>query len=1024
MDLGSVLCWPAGKRATVIVSHCEQRGIHTFGREVPSGVPVAFCHEGRLDEHERMVLYNAMKSGRTIEQAWILEVDPRFPPLGSRNPTIMDLGYNHDVLCGLGGFTSALSFLSFRTVSAVDWTSLATSAYALNHVAPVIKGDIGCPDTVYQMHVLQNEVRVQPLISAGVPCQPLSCQGYQQKGADERSATMPAVLRAALALGAAGLVLECVPEALTDHGTQAALQEYAKLTDSVIHQRVLHLHSCWPARRSRWFATVTPRQFEFTGFPDLPVISPAPALGDLFPLDPWPAWSLDEEEQLKWTSMEQQVYHDPAFGPVERRLNMFEPCPTALHSWGSALYPCPCGCRKQGLSAHMLRRKGLRGIEIKSGCWPYVSRHMHPRELQLILGFPPLEAILEDCRAQLVLFGNAVSPIHGLWIFSHLQCSLGFLESGLTPRDTLREYLSMILHQRDISWPSPEPGVASLQVQCKDVCTEVTFNTTQRVKDLITAESQLSDHTAIKVFCEGVELPEWAYLQQRCYQLIVQPAGTVTHRPVPVIVEHLGVRTLYLVPMGFSYHTLMNWVGIHDFLGLVDSDAASIDPHEVVQPWRTVVVWLDPDALDFELSLRLSGLGLVEPGKHGLQISRPWCCTGLWHLDQIACSDLLLSWTGLGFGALTCWLPWFSEAVLELWPCTMDDHLRTWLEPPNAQVFAIVWESWGWNLVKFDLTATKLQVVFFEPDQRASCVVSHLAFRVKNVSARLDYQEEHFLLRGFDETVGSLNRVFEMLDGALGLPPAVAAALKQTRAMRMKPTEREDVTCWPSPTLQNLRTGLTVKFVLDFARAIASSARVPVPQSQIKVVCLQEHRDFLTCELAAFSPELPPMWVFILVDHHWTLVKCSLQGRTLSIVQYDGLAQTPISRLAPLACALKRSWNADSVILSTTWDFPQHEADSCGTIALAHFAYHVGAISYEQATCFENLHASLAVCSHMAMFQGPVGFGADEAAVAGSLEQILPSKGVPNEAVKPRINAAIKVFGVKALQQATTAKNP
>ena len=60
----------------------------------------------------------------------------------------------------------------------------------------------------------------------------------------------------------------------------------------------------------------------------------------------------------------------------------------------------------------------------------------------------------------------------------------------------------------------------------------------------------------------------------------------------------------------------------------------------------------------------------------------------------------------------------------------------------------------------------------------------------------------------------------------------------------------------------------------------------------------------------------------------------------------------------------------------------------------------------------------------MAMFQGPVGFGADEAAVAGSLEQILPSKGVPNEAVKPRINAAIKVFGVKALQQATTAKNP
>ena len=90
---------------------------------------------------------------------------------------------------------------------------------------------------------------------------------------------------------------------------------------------------------------------------------------------------------------------------------------------------------------------------------------------------------------------------------------------------------------------------------------------------------------------------------------------------------------------------------------------------------------------------------------------------------------------------------------------------------------------------------------------------------------------------------------------------------------------------------------------------------------------------------------------------------------------------------------------------------------------MAHFAYLIEAITYEQAMTFEQLHDSLAVCSSLQGFPGPIGFGPEDAAIIQSLEQILPAKGVPDSEVKARAQAAIKAFGHKAIQQALEAKN-
>ena len=83
--------------------------------------------------------------------------------------------------------------------------------------------------TVYSMHLKQLEFGRQPMLTAGTPCQPLSKQGHQKGPDDIRSQTLPAVLRAAHLLGSAGLVLECVPEALNDPSTQCALGDFAAI---------------------------------------------------------------------------------------------------------------------------------------------------------------------------------------------------------------------------------------------------------------------------------------------------------------------------------------------------------------------------------------------------------------------------------------------------------------------------------------------------------------------------------------------------------------------------------------------------------------------------------------------------------------------------------------------------------------------------------------------------------------------------------------------------------------------------
>ena len=121
---------------------------------------------------------------------------------------------------------------------------------------------------------------------------------------------------------------------------------------------------------------------------------------------------------------------------------------------------------------------------------------------------------------------------------------------------------------------------------------------------------------------------------------------------------------------------------------------------------------------------------------------------------------------------------------------------------------------------------------------------------------------------------------------------------------------------------------------------------------------------------------------------------------------------------------MKKAWNAETISVSISWIIEQSRGDSCGTVALGHFALLSDLITYEQAMHFEQLHSCFAVGSCLL---GPCrlsGFGPDDRSVAADLAKILPSKGVPEDQLKERTQAALKAFGAEAIAKALRTNNP
>ena len=182
----------------------------------------------------------------------------------------------------------------------------------------------------------------------------------------------------------------------------------------------------------------------------------------------WPQTDLD---QILLSLYELMKFAEYVQGGIQTcYLDASSTLPTTLHSAGNQLYPCKCGCRP-ALSIQRLQKRGLYGVLIPMGSfvrhenqWWEECRYPHPQELFYLNGGLPSFDFSPDLRLGMAGVGQCVSPIQGLWIFSHIGAHLArFLQTRpIDPVNALTDYLAALIQARDSSWTLPpqptEPG--------------------------------------------------------------------------------------------------------------------------------------------------------------------------------------------------------------------------------------------------------------------------------------------------------------------------------------------------------------------------------------------------------------------------------------------------------------------------------------------------------------------------------------------------------------------------------------
>ena len=104
---------------------------------------------------------------------------------------------------------------------------------------PTLLGDVTDPSIVGQIRSI---CPIAGVLAGGIACQPYSRLGAQQMQLDQRSLTLPGILKIEFQGRFPIILLECVGEALSCSWVQALLQQFCQATGYVLSQDLIHLH--------------------------------------------------------------------------------------------------------------------------------------------------------------------------------------------------------------------------------------------------------------------------------------------------------------------------------------------------------------------------------------------------------------------------------------------------------------------------------------------------------------------------------------------------------------------------------------------------------------------------------------------------------------------------------------------------------------------------------------------------------------------------------------------------------------
>ena len=370
----------------------------------------------------------------------------------------------HEVIemcCGFGGMHQGMAALGYRPVVAVDSNERMLKLYGNQCEATQVLGDVNDLSTLQKVWKAGKGAGT---LAAGFACQPFSVLGDRRGGSDPRAACLTGILASAFLLQVQSVILECVQPAALNTFVQGELQRFLDVSGFACTQCDLQLDSIWPSRRNRaWWLLTSPLigKIPLYALPKLQVVT---KVRHIIPaLQPWDA---SDEDDLALMESERSAFgvHNDSF---HRYLLNFEACaPCALHSWGSQVVGCKCGCRTRGLSEQRLREKGLFGCIVHScgtDTKSSVLRHVHPNEVMMMYGIDPIVDFGVDPRLSLAAAGQMASPLQAAWIFSALEMrllELRHVPTSFHAEAQIQAFMTWILMRGRQVWPTMEEPIA------------------------------------------------------------------------------------------------------------------------------------------------------------------------------------------------------------------------------------------------------------------------------------------------------------------------------------------------------------------------------------------------------------------------------------------------------------------------------------------------------------------------------------------------------------------------------------
>ena len=298
------------------------------------------------------VTFFQVRKQMTNGQLWLVQ-STQSSILGHRPFSVDQFRFVLETCAGLGVVDQGFQECGSVIVGLND-SNIKFCQWVHNNGQKSVVGDIQHSSTVQKLAALKRGI-----LSAGVACQPWSQLGDKRGEQDDRAKSLPATLRAGHLLQVPAIVLECTISAKESEWFQQTLRAFAKASGFVLRQTILPLHPIWPAKRNRWWATLTHESFGVGEIPDLPHVAFAPSMNHLF--QTMVQMTPEQEAELALDKYELRQFYGTPEGIGKQMVNFTKPLPTAAHSWGSQCKSCPCGCRSSGFSSDRIEQRGLYG---------------------------------------------------------------------------------------------------------------------------------------------------------------------------------------------------------------------------------------------------------------------------------------------------------------------------------------------------------------------------------------------------------------------------------------------------------------------------------------------------------------------------------------------------------------------------------------------------------------------------------------------------------------------------------------